>query len=1352
MGRPLAYLGWIAIILLIVGGAGVTTGADPQVFSDGFESGDTSKWGSTIGGDRPTFRFSTDTLGVNEGDGQIELTVEIEPSADTEVSVRVQTAGDVAASGADFWPVDEVLTFPPGQTSLPIVIDIVDDFSYEPEESFSVSISEPSGGVLGEPTAATITISPSDWPPFVYLDDGGSFTAEYGAFEQYDQITVPIRLSALSGYRAEVDFVASGGTATAGEDFRAFSGTLVFEPGEFEKLIEIPIYDDGIPDSGETIHLALSNAVDCTLDGYLPYEGVVTIRDNLWVSFTEPEVLTPEESLTAHVTVNLSVPLEQRFFFSIATTDVTATAGEDYAGFAGWFSFNPGSTTRVIRIPIVGDSHPEGDETFSVSLLDTSGLPISGASTVSVTILDDDVPEVAISPPSHSAGEGSGSISVGVSLSFAPSTDVSVDFATADGTAHNGLDYQGGNGTLLIPKGEISGHILISILDDGLIEGEESFTVSLISAQGAAVRSNDTGTLIIIDDELRAVIGEPDGRVYGEGDVLVMDGAGSVIPPDYEMWFAVLRDDGSDPMDLVHVAAGLTDTFSTSGDDPAYRVRLVVAAPGSMPEDGPLRGAFIPCEDPYPSSSCTSTEVTIERADLNTFPFTTSYVFPDAVLLIWGGGSVQSTELERSSDGGETWTAFSEPGNQDHAGGSEIYSSYVDRTTAPGTTYHYRIKWDAFSEWFYLGNSFKSPGDPVITPEWTAPRPVPAFESVSWECPDGSSLFMCYGTLTLSLNPEPGESLAGTTIRVFLNETTFEALDGRGRDVPIIWPETFPFAGRDEPGCVDRKAEPDLVLEIPEDQESITIDLPNILYGANAFRFVVEDPGGGFSERALLYGVHDEVGKHHAAHDQLMPLLFGTTVAVEDFHLSGLGPVGIRSPDCADGDRRKPSFWPYDNIIYAADVYWYNSTAGMIKDHVGTDENGAWTTTLDLSDGVDHQIRMLRISSCDPLITGHIGRSIRAEDGSPITTIETAQEVCANYTPTDLDKIHVDTSLWGPHPPALDYAPASSFSLSDDEVVIAPIRFRITDLLHDVDVGSVTITNESLDPPDTAYGFYAEDQSDRDRGDWGWIVAEVPMRLTPGETSSENSLRFQAFDHAGNTMDELATVTREKPLVWAEIAEPNPPEAEPREIVTFDGTASIVPALDELGGGVARWVFFYQYIGEWRPYRDLGFADGSSGLIQRVEMPRESALKARLIVAASLLDVPYDPFASDLQCEWNIGDGRCDSAEVIVPLVNPGCIQSQSPLSVVVDSSVGDVSGERRDQLNFKVHANTALSPIAYRWAFYDRLDVSLEFPVGDTSHPLFSWSLTNGDVQATADELGLPEGDYLNPCCSPSG
>ena len=53
MSRPPPSVVQIAITFLIVGVAGTAAGADPQVFSDGFETGDTSKWGSTVGPSRP---------------------------------------------------------------------------------------------------------------------------------------------------------------------------------------------------------------------------------------------------------------------------------------------------------------------------------------------------------------------------------------------------------------------------------------------------------------------------------------------------------------------------------------------------------------------------------------------------------------------------------------------------------------------------------------------------------------------------------------------------------------------------------------------------------------------------------------------------------------------------------------------------------------------------------------------------------------------------------------------------------------------------------------------------------------------------------------------------------------------------------------------------------------------------------------------------------------------------------------------------------------------------------------------------------------------------------------------------
>ncbi|MCG6950068.1 MAG: hypothetical protein LJE93_14245, partial [Acidobacteria bacterium] len=1234
----------MALTIVVVGAAASANG-DELVFEDSFETGDFKRWSSVEPPPAPKFRFSVDSASVNEGAGEVQLLVQLmdggvarAESSTSSASVRVRTLNAEAAGGSDYGCLDVVLTFSPGVTSVPLTIYIFEDLLDEVDETFTVSLSDPETGTLGQPATATVTIKDNDWPPFVYLADGGFYSATYDAFEQFGEISIPVRLSEPSGRETQVTFGTSDGTAIAGEDYGELSETLVFAPGQTEFLVTIPVTTDPQSDSREYFHVTIFSPVECSLDDMLPDAGEVTIHDDLWVEFTESEIPVPENAGSVKVQINLSVAADKDINVEYATSDVTATAGEDYTSAVSYLWFSPGATDRYLQVLIGEDSLREGDESFTVSLGDVSGLPISGPSVAKVTILDNDVPEVFLESSSFSFGEEDGQVYLGVSLSGEASDDVIVSYVMSEGTALDPLDFLQASGTVTIPAGQTAGYIPLSIVEDDLIEGRETFSVALTGAQGGVVRSRGTGTVSIIDNELRAVIGEPEGRVYCDGQVLGIDGTKSVVPPGYDSWFAVLRDDGSDLMEVVQLADGLTGSFQTSGAVPAYRVRLVVAAPGSIPLDTALRGEPDPCANQEPPSSCVSDEVVVEHSDLNTCPFTTRYVFPDAVLLVWGGSSTPSMELERSSDGGQSWVAFQEPGNQDHDGGTESYTSFTDRTVDPGQTYHYRIKWNTFSEWYYLGNTSNPPGDPVITPVWDAPRPVPSFESVEWNCPQGASRFQCFGNLGLTLNPEPGESLGGTTVSVFVNEDTFEAVGGDGGEVPIIWPGSFPFAGRDEPGCVERNTDADLVIEVPADEESVTVNLPNVRYGANSFRFVVEDSDGGYSERALLYGIHDEVGLHDAVHEPLAPLLFGTSVSVEHFQIFGLGPVGIRSPDCADGDQRRSTWGLGENVLYTATLAW-----GGVTTRIGADEHGRWTNNLDLLNGVDYGFKTLPIDSCWSETAGHVGRSILDDSGFAITTTQTAQEICPGSSQAYLDPIHVDTGLDGPHAPAIDVVPSSLFSLSDNQVVVLPVRFRVTDLHHDVDVSSVTITNESLDPPTMVYGFYADNQDDRDNGDWGWFVAEVPVGLPLGATAFENALRFHVSDYAGQTADQLFAVTRQKPLVWAEIGEPDPPEVERGEVVAFDGTASIVPGLDEIGGGVARWLFFHQVGERWAQYRDAGFANGSEGLRQRVEMPRESRLKARLIVAASLLDFPSDPWTTDPPCSWNEGDGRCDS-------------------------------------------------------------------------------------------------------------
>ena len=62
-----------------------------------------------------------------------------------------------------------------------------------------------------------------------------------------------------AAYRVKVDYRTEDGTATAGQDYTAVEGTLIFERGETSKTISVPVLDDAHDDDGETLTLTLSN-------------------------------------------------------------------------------------------------------------------------------------------------------------------------------------------------------------------------------------------------------------------------------------------------------------------------------------------------------------------------------------------------------------------------------------------------------------------------------------------------------------------------------------------------------------------------------------------------------------------------------------------------------------------------------------------------------------------------------------------------------------------------------------------------------------------------------------------------------------------------------------------------------------------------------------------------------------------------------------------------------------------------------------------------------------------------------------------------------------------------------------
>ena len=75
-------------------------------------------------------------------------------------------------------------------------------------------------------------------------------------------VDFPVTLNAASTGTVSVDYATQDtGSATAGSDYTATSGTLTFDPGDTSMTISVPIIDDTVNDSGETFEMVLSNAV-----------------------------------------------------------------------------------------------------------------------------------------------------------------------------------------------------------------------------------------------------------------------------------------------------------------------------------------------------------------------------------------------------------------------------------------------------------------------------------------------------------------------------------------------------------------------------------------------------------------------------------------------------------------------------------------------------------------------------------------------------------------------------------------------------------------------------------------------------------------------------------------------------------------------------------------------------------------------------------------------------------------------------------------------------------------------------------------------------------------------------------
>jgi Ca2+-binding RTX toxin-like protein len=451
-----------------------------------------------------TLEFSSATYQVGEGHGSQLATITITRSGGSlgQLVANYQTSGGgTATAGSDYTSVaSTAVTFANGETSKTFAVPLIDDGVDEADETVNLTLT---GADTGGQTTATLTILDNEPTPSVSIGDAVVIEGNSGTSSAIFIVT----LSEPSGRTIMLDYTSVDGTAAAGSDFSAASGTLTFTPGQTTKTIMVNATGDGMVEQDETFGVALSNASNVTISDNTG-AGILADDDGTGVTLSIANDVTVTEGNTgttnASFTVNLNAAQGSTVTVEYAIQAGSATEGTDYTAATGTLTFTAGQTSQTVVVPIVGDTTDEFNETFTVVLSNPTGAGATLLDGQAVgTILDNDAaPTVSIADASAVEGTGAnGSMPFVISLSAATGKPVVVAVGASAGTATSADFTMLIDGTeITFAPGETTKTYNHPITGDALDEPDETFFLTMFDS-----------TLTM--GQLNAVVG--DGQAVG---------------------------------------------------------------------------------------------------------------------------------------------------------------------------------------------------------------------------------------------------------------------------------------------------------------------------------------------------------------------------------------------------------------------------------------------------------------------------------------------------------------------------------------------------------------------------------------------------------------------------------------------------------------------------------------------------------------------------------------------------------------------------------------------------------------------------------------------------------------------
>ena len=486
---------------------------------------------------------------IDEDGGTARFRVALSHASTQPVSVAVQTVDGTARSGSDYTAVSRTVTIPANRATSTVIVPVLDDSTYEPDEDFMLQLSTPSNGDLSSTPQADATIQDDDPVPVLVSITGNPSVEEGGRLSfrvtpnQAPPTAMSVRFRAESPYYSGHPlYVEDGwycGQSPTTDYIEPDNTLLEWDAGDSNaKTVSITTCNDRVDEQDKTLTVELHTPLGAAIS---TGSASGTIRDNddpsPYPTVTDPTFFIDNPTVTEGDDLEFTVTLMPVGAFWSGTLEVTlsgtatlsprseecGTSGDDanisrrhsnaqntYSRFSS--RWQGGSTTRV-TVETCDDTTPEDLETLTATL-STEGFRRADADVGQPgtgTILDNDTPEVSLTGP-VSATEGTALVFT-VELQETSPEDVTVTLSTGpDPAATHSADGAGSQrdyvpwtaSQVTIPAGSLSTTVSVFTVSDSADEHDETFLLRITSADspiGAAVGSPSEAVGTISDDD-----------------------------------------------------------------------------------------------------------------------------------------------------------------------------------------------------------------------------------------------------------------------------------------------------------------------------------------------------------------------------------------------------------------------------------------------------------------------------------------------------------------------------------------------------------------------------------------------------------------------------------------------------------------------------------------------------------------------------------------------------------------------------------------------------------------------------------------------------------------------------------